>query len=200
MATTNSEQSEKRGFLPKGLKKPLLVIAFILLNVGVIAITAMNEFGNSRNATELSEIKINWWLIIPAALCFIVAITLEIYKYALMLWKMAPKKAQIINDEWKIARRTVLLGRYYDNITPAAIGGQPFQIYYMRKNAHISNGLATTIPIFGMITIQISFIIIALICFLFGGLAQENPALMITAWIGLAFYAFWPVVIGIATF
>ena len=133
-------------------------------------------------------------------MCFIVAITLEIGKYALMLHQMEPKAMRKKNDEWKIARRTVLLGRYYDNITPAAVGGQPFQIYFMRKNADISNGLATTIPIFGMISLQIAFILIALVCFIFGGLAESNAALAVTAWIGLAFYAFWPVVIGMATF
>lgn len=200
MTEISENKSERHGFLPKKLKKPLLVMAFVALNVAVIAATAANEFGNSREAAKLSEININWWLIIPAAVCFIVAITLEIGKYALMLHQMEPKALRKKNDEWKIARRTVLLGRYYDNITPAAVGGQPFQIYFMRKNANISNGLATTIPIFGMISLQIAFILIALVCFIFGGLAESNAALAVTAWIGLAFYAFWPVVIGMATF
>ena len=200
MAKDSEKKSERRGFLPKHLKKPLLIIAFVALNVAVIAATAANEFGNSKEAAELSEINIDWWLLIPAAICFIVAILLEIGKYALMLHQMEPKALRPENDEWKIASRTVLLGRYYDNITPAAVGGQPFQIYYMRKNANVSHGLATTIPIFGMISLQIAFIIIALICFIFGGLAQDNAALAVTAWIGLAFYAFWPVTIGMATF
>ncbi len=184
----------------KKLRRILLAILFIALNVSVILITAMNEFGNSRDAVEFSDIHINWWLLVPAALCFVIGITIEIAKYRLMLVKMATSKASRRADFWKIARRTVLLGRYYDNITPAAVGGQPFQIYYMRKNAKISNGLATTIPIFGMISIQISFIIIAVLCFLFGGIMYSNPALAVTAWFGLLFYAFWPVAIGTATF
>ena len=182
----------------KNLKKILLTLGFVILNVAVIAITAMNEFGNSRDAAELSEIHIKWWLLIPAALCFAVAITLEIGKYVLMIRKMAPKVDR--ESSWKLARRTVLLGRYYDNITPAAVGGQPFQIYYLRKNAGIATGLATTIPIFGMISLQIAFLIIALFCFLFGNVMQDNPALAVTAWFGLLFYAFWPVTIGMATF
>lgn len=185
----------------KKKRKIIFIILFILLNVGVIIATATSEFGNSQNATKLSEVKIAWWLLIPAVLCFLVAITAEISKYALMIRKMSSKKNFKETDGWKIARRTVLLGRYYDNITPAAVGGQPFQIYYMRKNSGLSTGDSTSIPMFGMISLQIAFIIIAIVCFLFGGVAGDYPALIITAWIGLAFYAFWPIMVaGISFF
>ena len=182
-------------------QKTLLIILFVLLNVAVIAATAFSEFGNSSSATKLSDVKINWWLLIPAALCFLIAITAEIYKYVLMIRKISKKERSSRYDDWKIARRTVLLGRYYDNITPAAIGGQPFQIYYMRKNSGLSKGSSTSVPFFGMISLQIAFIIIALICFLFGGVANDYPALIVTAWFGLLFYAFWPVmVMGVSFF
>jgi uncharacterized protein (TIRG00374 family) len=99
-----------------------------------------------------------------------------------------------------VARRTVLLGKYYDSVTPAAIGGQPFQIWYMHKNAGIGKGMATTIPIIGMISNQIGFIIVASVAFLFGSLSINNAVLMATACFGLLFYAFWPIAILIATF
>lgn len=185
----------------KKWRKVILALLFIALNVGVIIATAVSEFGNSNNATKLSEIRINWWLLIPAVLCFLVAITAEISKYALMIKRMSPAKNFERKDGWKLARRTVLLGRYYDNITPAAVGGQPFQIYYMRRNSGLSSGASTSIPMFGMISLQIAFIMIALVCFLFGGVAGDYPALIVTAWIGLAFFAFWPVMVaGISFF
>ena len=99
-----------------------------------------------------------------------------------------------------MARRTVLLGKYYDNITPAAVGGQPFQIYYMRKNSRLPNGVSTSIPLFGMISGQIGFIIIAIFCFLIGSLSINNAVLIGTACFGLLFYAFWPITVMIATF
>ena len=75
---------EKQKVLQKKFfRRPLLIIVFILINVIVIAATAASEFGNSANAAELSEVKINWWLLIPAALCFVVALMLEIGKYTL---------------------------------------------------------------------------------------------------------------------
>ena len=180
--------------------KILLVILFIAMNAAVIAATAFSEFGNSKNATELSQVKINWWLLIPAALCFIFAINTEIEKYRLMIKQMAAPGSFKKHEDRKLARRVVILGRYYDNITPAAIGGQPFQIYYLHKKGNLSTGLSTAVSLFGMISIQIAFIIIALLCFIFSNLAQENAALLITALLGLLFYAFWPFMVFTALF
>lgn len=197
----NPDVDQKKLVPKKLLKKPLLIIIFILINVAVIAITAFSEFGNSENAAALSEIKINWWFLIPAALCFIVALWFEIHKYVLMMREMSPDKSTFDKKKArKVARRTVLLGKYYDNITPAAIGGQPFQIYYMRKNSGLPNGVSTSVPIFGMISGQIGFIIIAVLCFLFGSLSINNAVLIGTACFGLIFYAFWPIAVMIATF
>ena len=166
----------------KFFKKPVMIAVFVLINVAVIAITAFSEFGNSSNAAKLSEVRINWWFLLPAVLCFLIAITLEIHKYVLMMREMTRNKTNFNKKRAaKVARRTVLLGRYYDNITPAAIGGQPFQIYYMRKNSSLPDGVSTSIPIFGMISGQIGFIIIAVLCFLFGSLSINNAMLIGTA-------------------
>ena len=200
--TTQEPDVDNKQLVPKKIiKKPLLIVVFVLINVAVIAITAFSEFGNSENAADLSEVKLNWWFLIPAVLCFLVAIILEINKYVLMMYEMTRDKTTF-NRKYarKVARRTVLLGKYYDNITPAAVGGQPFQIYYMRKNSKLPNGVSTSIPLFGMVSGQIGFIIIAAICFLFGSLSINNAVLIGTACFGLLFYAFWPVMILIATF
>ncbi len=197
----NSDVDQKKLIPKKLLKKPLLILIFILINVAVIAITAFSEFGNSENAAALSEVRINWWFLVPAAICFLAALWFEIHKYVLMMREMSPDKSKFDRRKArKVARRTVLLGKYYDNITPAAIGGQPFQIYYMRKNSGLPNGVSTSVPIFGMISGQIGFIIIAVLCFLFGSLSINNAVLIGTACFGLIFYAFWPIVVMIATF
>ena len=198
---TDSSSGPRKPSPKKLLKKPLLIVLFVLINVAVIAITAFSEFGNSENAVALSEVKINWWLLIPATLCFLIAIWFEIHKYTLMMREMSKDKAKFDRKHaGKVARRTVLLGKYYDNVTPAAVGGQPFQIYYMRKNSNLPDGVSTSIPIFGMISGQIGFIIIAVFCFLFGSLSIHNAVLIGTACFGLIFYAFWPVTVMIATF
>ena len=185
--------------LKKIKRKPLLIVIFVLINVVVIAITAFSEFGNSQNAAKLEDVKINGWWLLPALACFLVAITAEIFKYVLMMREMAKDKYNA-KKAHKVARRTVLLGKYYDSITPAAIGGQPFQIYYMRKNSGLPAGVSTSIPVFGMMAGQLGFIIIAALCFLFGSASIDNAVLIGTACFGLLFYAFWPITILIATF
>lgn len=182
----------------KSKHKPLLICLFILINVAVIVATAMSEFGGSDSAAKLEEVKIDFWLLIPAALCFLIGIAAEIYKYVLMMRHTSGKRKN--RKDWQIARRTVLLGKYYDNITPAAIGGQPFQIYYMHKNGKLSAGMATTIPIVGMISNQLGFLIIAVIAIFGGGFLINNSTLTATACLGLLFYAFWPIAVLIATF
>lgn len=201
MTRAESGRERQKSLQRKIFRRPLMIALFILINVAVIGATAFSEFGNSANAAELSEVKINWWFLIPATGCFIAAITLEIAKYVMMMRELSKDKPDFdAKKARKVARRTVLLGRYYDNITPAAIGGQPFQIYYMRKNSGLPNGSSTAIPLFGMISGQMGFIIIAVFCFLLGSLSVENAALIATACFGLLFYAFWPVIIMIATF
>ena len=91
---TESSSGPRKPSPKKLLKKPLLIVLFVLINVAVIAITAFSEFGNSENAVALSEVKINWWLLIPAALCFLIAIWFEIHKYTLMMREMSKGKAK----------------------------------------------------------------------------------------------------------
>ena len=183
----------------KRIRKVVLTILFILINAVVIFATASNEFGNSKDAAELSESKINWWLLAPATICFMAMIFLEFAKYVLMIKRTSEKPVKTA-AAWKLAWRTVMLGRYYDRITPAAVGGQPFQIYHMRKSGLVSNGMASAIPVFGMISGQLAFLIIAIPCFLLGGLSGENSVLLMTAWFGLLFYAFWPLMVASAAF
>lgn len=185
----------------KKKRKIVGFVLFVILNAAVITITAVSEFSNSANASELSEVKINWWLLIPAIVCFVLATLANIYKYVIMIKESYDKDQRPTNRFiWEIAWRVVMLGKYYDNITPAAIGGQPFQIYYMHKNSKLSSGHATSIPIVGMIVGQVGFLILAIFCFLFSNIAFTNPALMVTAWFGLLFYAFWPVMVAGVSF
>ena len=200
MSEQKTAIDDKKFSLKKIPKKPLFVVVFVLINIIVIAITAFSEFGNSANAAKLEDVKINGWFLIPAVICFLVAITAEIHKYVVMMREMSKKEKFDLARARKVARRTVLLGKYYDSITPAAIGGQPFQIYYMRKNSGLGAGISTSIPVFGMMAGQLGFIIIALLCFLFGSASIDNAVLIGTAFFGLIFYAFWPVTVLIATF
>ena len=185
-------------FLPKkSWKKRLLIIVFVLFNIVVIAATAINEYSRSTEATKLENVVLNGWLLIPAVLIFIIATFAYLLRYKLMIEKAFPKSKKPSERElWKTTWRMAMLGRYYDNITPGAIGGQPFQIYYMHKHSGLSRGHATSVPIVGMIVGQIGFLLLAIVFFLVGNPMRDNAVLMIPAWLGLLFYAFWPAVVA----
>lgn len=178
----------------KSWKKTLAIVAFIILNIAVIVATAVNEFGNSANAAQLSEVQLNGWFLIPAVLVFVIASVANLYKYVIMIRKGSKEGGEMSRrDVWRLSWRVVMLGKYYDNITPAAIGGQPFQVYYMHKNSSLKAGDATSIPIVAMVVGQIAFLILAIVFFLVGNPMADNPVLMVPAWLGLLFFAFWPV-------
>lgn len=189
--TLTAKEKAKR----KKVRKAILTVLFIAFNAAVIVATAVNEFSKGEEATEISEVHMNGWLLIPAALLFMGMITLEYWKYATMVLESTKPGAFTKKEAWKIGFQTVMIGRYYDRITPAAVGGQPAQILNLRKTGKIPTGLTTAIPIFSMISGQITFIVIAIPCFIIGGVVGLSPVLMTTAWIGLAFYAFWPLMV-----
>ena len=192
-----SQNSKSVSAKKKRVRKIILTSAFIALNVIVIAITATNEFGNSKNAAELSEVKINWWLLVPAAILFILATLFNVSKYVLMMrYSFKKSERPKYSTMWRIAWEVVMLGKYYDNITPAAVGGQPFQIYYMRKHSGLPHGHATALPIVAMVAGQIGFLVIAIVSFVLNSLMGGSVVLMVTAWIGLLFYAFWPLMMA----
>ena len=172
-------------------KKKLMTVLFVLLNIAVIAWTALKEFGGEGSSTRFSDVEINYLFIIPAALCCCGAILFEILKYALLMKKISGRV------DWRVARRVVLLGRYYDNVTPSGIGGQPFQIYYMAKNGY-SEAHSAAIPLAGFTSMQYAFILLAAVCFTFGNSYLNISIIRVSCWIGLFFYALFPTCILIS--
>lgn len=185
----------------KKIRKGIFWAIFILINIAVIIWTATSEFGDSGDAADLSEVKLKWWMLIPAALCFAIAVVAEIYKYYMLMRNTREKADFDRKKSWGIASSTVLLGRYYDNITPAAIGGQPFQIFFMNKSG-VKNGYGTAIPLVGMISDQMGYLLIGALFIIIGSFAGwiSNAAVVAAGWIGLLCYAFFPIIILAATF
>ena len=166
--------------------KRLLTAAFVLLNIVVIAWTARSEF--SGDNARLQDLEVRWALLLPALLCFALAIGAGTAKLVLIMNRTTGR------SNWAVALRTVLVGRYYDNITPGAVGGQPFQIYYLTKHGY-SAAESAAIPLAAFMSMQLAFILLAVVMFLGWGGFIMSDTIHVTAWIGLLFYAFFPIVI-----
>jgi len=166
--------------------KQLLVILFVLFNVAIIFWTAKKEL--SRDQTAESPVNLPWWLLAPALVAFIIAICAEIYKYNLLIERFTKQK------NLALARQTVFIGRYYDNITPSAIGGQPMQIYHMRKHG-VPSEFAAMIPVIGFVSTQLAFVFLAFLMIIFGRHLVLSDVVYAASYIGILLYAFLPVTV-----
>ena len=177
-------------------KKPSrrwLTVLFVAFNVAVIAVLAISEYQRGQGADNFRDIELRWGYLAPAIFCAFGAIAVEIVKYMVVM------KSVCGRTDFHLCRRTVLLGRYYDNITPSGIGGQPYQVYYMNKQG-LSGAESLVIPVAGFLTMQFAFIIFSVICIIFGGKHIPHDAMRAIAVVGTAGYAIFPVAILLFAF
>lgn len=83
--------------------------------------------GKSKNFAEVMSHADVGYLLLSVATLFVVML-FDSLKYFVILKTIAPTKTS-----YKLALKTSLVGKYYDNITPFSSGGQPFQIYHLHK-------------------------------------------------------------------
>lgn len=137
--------------------KRLTTIVFIVFMVGVLAYTAYKDFFVNKNYPSLSELKAifreGWLFFIVAILSFCLAFFFKGLKNVLMCKSMTGKAHFITCME------TGIIGTYYNNVTPLAVGGQPFEIYHLSKHG-VHGGVASSIPIASFFLNQLAFVIL----------------------------------------
>ena len=159
----------------------------IVLNIAVIAVIAFLEFGRSERPQRIALRELRPLFLLAALGCFLIMLFSEAWKYAYLLNATGHPRPT------HTGFRCAILGKYFDNITPAGFGGQPFQIHYLKTHG-CSDGTSGALPILGFLGLQFTFIAVALVVFLLGGrVYRDLLTLRLTAWAGLAFYSFVPV-------
>ncbi len=161
------------------------IIIFILVNGGVIAYTAVKEFSGEKPELGYKFPAFGVFLIIVGFLCMFLALAVETVKYIVMMRDLGVKVS------WKVAFETAALGKYYDNITPSGVGGQPFQIYNMYKSGY-NTGVSAAMPLASFLFMQLAFIFLAILTFIFRGGAVYTLAIRIPAFVGIVFYSIVP--------
>ncbi len=143
--------------------KNLFTIIFIVFVVCVLLFTAYNDFfspDENRNVPEWKDFKLllvhSWQYLIYALLCLFGGLLIKGLKLAIMCKKMTG------SFHYKTCFETGIIGSYYNNVTPLAVGGQPFEIYHLSKHG-IHGGVASSLPIAAYITNQFAFVILGLI-------------------------------------
>lgn len=160
-------------------------VLFFAINALVILWILLNELLNNEIATS---IHLNIPYLLAGIGCFLFALGAECTKYRLLLNHTGEKYRP------GTALGCAVWGKYYDNITPMGAGGQPFQMYYLKKHGY-SSGLSGAAPVLGFLGLQFAFVLLGLIALPLGHAYIKNRVLYLCAWAGLLCYSFVPVCI-----
>lgn len=145
-------------------------VVFVVLVLAVLVWTFINDFASD---TPLPSWKVvlqtfgsNWHFLLFAFLSIFLCYFFKGAKLSIMCKSMTKKW------HFKTCFETGIFGIYYNNVTPLAVGGQPFEISYLSKHG-VHGGVASSLPIATFFLNQLAFVILgvaSLILFSFNGL------------------------------
>ena len=174
-------------------KKHLWTALFVLINIAVIAATAVNEFsGTAAGTFRFGFTKRALFFLGCTGLCLAVLLCAETLKYLLMMKSLGEPVS------FRTAFETAALGKYYDCITPSGAGGQPFQILWLHRHGY-SDGASSAMTISAYITMQAGFILLALGVFITRR-SVELDAIRYTAYFGLLLFSLIPCLLASFSF
>lgn len=147
-------------------KKKSTVINLLLLLVNIIFMVfivkgLISNVGDAdfKNVVENQGSKL-WWLV-GGLLIYVFYMTSQFLMYFVLIKDLTGKRKP------NLAYDVAVVGKYYDNVTPFAVGGQPMQIVSLAKNG-ISPGVSTSIPIMKLMINNIVNMLLVVLFFVFG--------------------------------
>ncbi len=186
MEQGNNQTLDKKALKKKKIKKIITTTLFVLLNVAVIAFTGYTEF--SKDHPKRFDVPFgieNVCFLILALLCIVLFELIDSLRY---------RRMSIVLGEpcsIKDCVQVVLLGKYYDSITPSGSGGQPFQIYFLHKHGY-SDGTSATITLGGYFTMQTAFVLLSIIVLITNSGVIKTPGIIPVAIVGTFTYSIIP--------
>lgn len=174
----------------------VLLLALIAFGIYIMVQLAMTVGEGEIESLDSIIQNANWTFVAIAVGMLLLAIVADSLKYA-VITDTVIGKANLLTST-----KVAMLGRYYDNITPFASGGQPMQIYYLHKKGY-SAGQSTAIVFIKYFVNMLCwmFICILLMATQSGALNQyvTNEAtrklFLVAGWIGVAVNSAVPVMI-----
>jgi len=169
---------------------------FLALTVVVLVVIAVVEFNNNQDyplSLVLQTWGDHWYFLAIALLSMILSLFFDGFRQTVLL------KGATGKWRFKLTFKSMILGRYFDNITPSAIGGQPYQIYYLHKHK-VPAGIATSLPVVCFFMQQFAFCVIAIVSLIVYGPIVESIALQIAIYFGTFCMIAMPLAIMISAF
>lgn len=165
-----------------------LTLLFIAVNVLAVVLTLLMESRDGETApfAEVWKTYIeNFWWLAGAFAMYVLFNAFQAIKRRIFL------KTTLNKDLPLISMNATLLCKYYDNITPLGSGGQPFEIYYLRKKG-IPVGVASGVPLVSYALDRLAYVVIAFFVLIFYGFGEIGTVLTVLCIIGLLINAFIP--------
>ena len=139
----------------KDARKKWVNFGFFVINILIVVGIFVYQFTTSEVVSlwELFSLRPYYrYLFLSLAVFFLINI-IDALKFGSLIWRSTGYVRPFLSY------KVVALGRYYDNVTPMATGGQPFQMLYLKKNS-VKTEAATAIPLVKYFLWQIAWIII----------------------------------------
>ncbi|MBQ0098920.1 MAG: flippase-like domain-containing protein, partial [Firmicutes bacterium] len=132
-----------------------------ILVIGCLAIIFYHDFFGAENELasfdEAKEILFaNWYYFVIAIFTTFLVLFFKGAKLS-VLCHVTTKKFH-----FKTCFETGIIGTYYNNVTPLAVGGQPFEIYHLTKHG-VNGGAASSLPIVAFFLNQVAFVILSIV-------------------------------------
>ena len=150
---------------PKQKRKSTIVNLLLLLVNIVFMVFIVKSLISNIGDVDLGEVVKQqgpklWWLA-GGLLIYAIYMFAQFAMYHVLIKDLTCKKRP------KLAYDVAVVGKYYDNVTPFAVGGQPMQIVSLAKNG-ISAGVSTSIPVMKLMINSIVTTMLILVFFIFG--------------------------------
>ena len=163
VASIRLEEAQRSAEPKKKKKNAVWNLVFLGINIAFLIIVLRgllkdNSFVSFGEALAAQGTKLYW--LFGALFCFI-----SIYLCSAVSLSILVKNTTGKSKFW-LCLKCAVLGKYYDFITPMAVGGQPSQILNLVKGG-VTPGVATSIPIIKMIIQQIVRCVLVIVLYIF---------------------------------
>ena len=150
---------------PKKRRKSTIINLCLLLINLIFLVTIVKSLINNVGEKSILEVIQSqgakmWWLV-GGMLIYVIFMLVQTLMYYVLIKDITGKKRM------KLAYDVAVVGKYYDNVTPFAAGGQPMQIVRLVQNG-VSIGTSTSIPIIKLIINSSISVILTVLFFIFG--------------------------------
>lgn len=184
------------------------VLLLVAIGLGVWAMFGISREITDAGTTHISDlVRQSSWLFALVCLAVVLCIFIfDWFKYFVIISAVKGRgygiRRYVISSRLGHSLKVNLIGKFYDNVTPFAVGGQPMQIYYLHQRANYSGGEASAVVLvkyfFNMTSMcLVSLLVMACNTHVLGAIEVDWARILIhvAAWVGIAVNMFLPLMV-----